>query len=718
MRSIVRTLLMLPWLSIGLGGLLLFSTLLLPFKEINTLRDGPWSLRLTDRHGRLLQILPVNNEGLRREFIALESVPPRLVLTMIESEDRRFRLHPGVDPVAILRALRDNLRAGRVVSGASTVTMQLAGRLHPAGDGIGSKFREAWDALRLELRLSKNEILELWLNTLPFGSNVEGILSGSRRYFGNSLLLLTSEEAVALSRIPRSPARYAGEPVSDWPFNAPHFSALIAGRYQGSRREPVATTLDMELQAALEGIIASRVSAAAEYRISTGAGLVLDSKTGEVLAYVGSADFYDSDASGQIDGVQILRQPGSTLKPFLYAQALEAGMTPSTLLPDVPLEFGAGEVYTPENFSNTYRGPVRLRVALASSLNIPAVHTVVQVGVASFVDRLIALGFSSLIGSREELGSGIALGNAEVSLFELATAFSVFPRKGVYLPARIVLYEELDRELDRGLDGTAPVARQVIDSRAAFLIRDILASPTGRIPGFGTETILNTPFEAIFKTGTSDQFTNIWALGATEKLTVGIWMGNFGGATVIGRPGSSLPAAAAVEFLTQAQEISRYRSEAAGPGQLPAGIVEREICSFSGQTAGPECPGRLREYFIMGTEPKPCQIHRGGRTVLPAEYRQWAGMKGINADYEGAGELTIHSPVPGAVYYLDPGLPAESQSLRVELDGGGALELLVDGIPVVRGESPLIYHLPLRRGEHLLEARAEDARRQITFFVR
>ncbi|MDT8287994.1 MAG: transglycosylase domain-containing protein, partial [Elusimicrobiales bacterium] len=445
---------------------------------------------------------------------------------------------------AVLRAFFANRSSGRVVSGASTVSMQLARRIAPAGYGMRAKIIEAWNALRLELRLPKREILELWLNTLPLGANVEGIASGSREYFGREAEVLSLEESALLALIPRNPRRYApaagnseardaaltllrragynadsaavtaalGEAeeraqVAGYPFLAPHFVRLAASRYRGRGESPVATTLDVKLQRLLEDAVASRVASAAEFRIGNGAAVALSSQTGEVLAWTGSADFFDSESRGQIDGVRIRRQPGSTIKPFLYALALESGMTPATLLPDVPLAFGGEAVYTPENFSATYHGPVRLRVALASSLNIPAVYTVTRVGVAPFVERLLALGFDSLEAQRESVGSGIALGNAELSLLELTVGFSVFMREGVYLPPR--LFPDEPKE----------PGRHVIDPAAAFLVRDILSSEGGRIPGFGSSSILNTSFDAMFKTGTSNQFANIWALGATEKLT-------------------------------------------------------------------------------------------------------------------------------------------------------------------------------------------------------
>jgi penicillin-binding protein 1C len=743
MRPPFRDLLLGPWLTCALSGLLLLISLSIPFPELDAFRREPWSLRFTDRTGETLQILPINESGLRREFLPLGEIPPRLVRIMLVSEDRRFFLHPGIDPAAVIRALFANRSSGRIISGASTVSMQLARRIAPAGYGMRAKLIEAWNALRLELRLSKREILELWLNTLPLGSNVEGIASGSREYFGRDAGILSLEESALLALIPRNPRRYApaagnleardaalallgragygADPaavasaigdadlraqVDAAPFRAPHFVRFAVSLYEGNGKSPVATTLDMSLQTLLEDAVAARVKAASEFRIGNGAAVVLSSETGEILAWTGSADFFDAEHRGQIDGVRMTRQPGSTIKPFLYALALESGMTPATLLPDVPLAFGGEAVYTPENFSSTYHGPVRLRVALASSLNIPAVYTVTRIGVAPFVERLLDLGFDSLEDQKESVGSGIALGNAELSLLELTAGFSVFRREGVYLPPGLFLDEPKEP------------GRAVIDPGAAFLVCDILSSERGRIPGFGSSSILNTSFDAMFKTGTSSQFANIWALGATEKLTVGVWMGNFTGETVIGRPGSSLPAAAAVEFLTRARENPRYRSPERTASGPPPGIIERRICSFSGEAAGPFCPGALTELFIEGTEPALCRMHRAEGTVLPPKYREWAAMKGFEAVFDASEGLAITSPAPGAVYYLDEGLPGGSQTVRVEAAGSGEISLFINESPAVSGPSPLAVRLPLRRGEYRIEAISGSERAESKFFVR
>ncbi|WP_319560218.1 transglycosylase domain-containing protein [Marispirochaeta sp.] len=731
-RALFR-LIILPWICIGIAGVLTGLSLLVPFPELEQARSGPWSLRVIDRDGGLLQVLPVDASGLRREYRSRELIPDYLVSILVTGEDSRFFLHPGIDPVAVLRAAAANISAGRIVSGASTISMQLARRVAPGGAGFRSKLLESWNALRIEARMSKAEILELWLNSLPMGSNVEGVVSAAREYFYRDIQALTPGESAFLALIPRNPGRHdprkggdaaaaanllqragiqgnQGEPAisaaqSPWPFKAPHFVRYLVSRYHADGTGPVRTSMDQKVQELLHAEIAARVESAADNRISNGSGVVLSVETGEILAYVGSADFFNAETQGQIDGVQIQRQPGSTIKPFLYALALERGMTPASLLPDIPSAFGSEAVYLPENFSNTFHGPVRLRVALASSLNIPAVHTVVHTGVSDFAGWLLDLGFDSLTGQRDFVGAGIALGNAEVTLLELVTAFSIFQRDGFYIPATFLV------------DTRRSSGKPVMDRETAFLIRDILSVESGRITGFGTGSILNTPFPAMFKTGTSNQFNNIWALGATEKTAVGIWMGNFSGETVIGRPGSSVPASAAVAILTALQEIPAYRVSQRKP-ELPAGITACRICSLSGGRVGPYCPGSVEEFFRTGTEPEFCSVHRQNGIYMPSEYRSWGEQRGLPWKYTPSGDMRILSPTDGAVFYLDTALPEESQTLRIQAEGRGPLLLKLNGELQSAGTGSISVRVPLERGAHRITLESEDRRIESGFTVR
>ena len=268
-------------------------------------------------------------------------------------------------------------------------------------------------------------------------------------------------------------------------------------------------------------------------RISNASILVIDNKTGEPIVWAGNAQFFDEDHSGQSDGVLVRNQPGSSMKPFLYALALETDdehgnplFSPGTILADIPQEFGDEKLYIPSNFNNRYNGPVRFRVALASSLNVPAVYLLNTIGVDNYLNKLFELGFDSLKKSGKEADLGLALGAGEVSLKELVTAFAVFPR-----------------------DGKDFNNRQIYHSDTARIICSILSDKAARALGFGYSQTFQTDYPAIFKTGTSNQYQDIVALGATKQYTVGVWMGNFSGQTVVGKTGSSLPAWVAKNFL-------------------------------------------------------------------------------------------------------------------------------------------------------------------------
>jgi len=614
--------------------------------------------------------------------------------------------------------------------------MQLSGLMEPDRRGISGKFYEIFNSLRLELRLGKREILELYLNHLPFGSNVEGLRSASRYFLGKEAEELTREEILVLMMIPRRPEdfnplknreanRAAVErtiprikgPVSPleldriyenlavreplWPSSHNHYTNMVREKLtEGQWRSgaPLYTTLDGEIQKGAESYLRDILKQTEGNRISNGAVLAIDNRTGGILAYVGSADFFNEALSGQIDGVRILRQPGSTLKPFLYAKAIESGFGPSTTLPDIPMEFGSREIYIPENYNERYNGPVRLSVALGSSLNIPAVFLLERVGVKPFLEKLVAAGFDSLIGG-ENLGVGLALGNGEVSLWELVQGFSVFSRKGRYLP---LLF---DRNLPPG------EGRPVYREEVADLIRAILSDNRNRILGFGRNNPLEVGFDAAFKTGTSNQFNNIWALGSSGDLTVGVWMGNFSGDTVIGTPGSSYPARIVVSLLEDFHKEETFDDV--------DNFVHRQICPLSGELAGPHCPYSIDQVFSAGQTPGTCSWHSDRGIVLPAEYGRWASI--YHQDYSIAPSLKsveILQPRDGSLFYLDPTLPEESQAIALRVLGRNDVSLYINDQQVTRQRAPYTWFEKVNRGVLTIRAEGSGGVDQIRVLVK
>ncbi|MDR1972853.1 MAG: transglycosylase domain-containing protein [Treponema sp.] len=743
---------------------------LLPYPELEAYRERPYGLVIQDRNGRVLRVLPAA-DGVKREWAPLEEIPAGALRLFIRAEDRRFYFHGGVDLISVAGSALRNLRAGRVVSGASTITMQLARLITKRGPGLGGKIGEAWDALRLEARLSKAEILELWLNGIPFGSNIEGLAAMTRARFGVPLAQLDDSRAVLLAVIPRRPSRY--DPASNpqaaaaaalslsrrlglseaaiqeaaleasrqdrpekAPFYAPHFTlrlaALNSGDPPGPKHESAGdlytlrTTLDLGLQSYAEERLAMELSMLGRNRVSNGAILAIENETGAVRVYVGSASWFNEDQGGKIDGVRVLNQPGSCLKPFLYALALDRGFSPADVLPDLPTVFGGGEAYIPANFNRRFNGPVRFRVALASSLNIPAVYLLERVGVGAFEEYLVSLGFDSVAAAMGSHGTGLALGNAEVSLEELVRGFSAFPRGGS-LPALQWLERPPARQPGPPQSPmSSPAGTPVMSSYAAALITDILSDRASRFVGFGPAPALATEFGSMFKTGTANQYQHIWALGATGRFTVGVWMGNFSGETVVGRTGSSIPARLAADLLRALEESAGSPEGglvSAVPiltPEFPAQAEQVNICALSGMAAGPDCPGTAAEWIARSRIPQPCTWHGAGPVRYPPEYQSWIAerFRPGRVQNEGAGRIRL--PVSGSVYYLDPSLPAEAQALRVEtLDFSPGALVYAGGLLQGSLNQAGVYVLPLERGpQRVLVEDENGSSASVSFEVR
>ena len=645
-------------------------------------------LVVEDRHGLVLRSTRAP-DGSRGGWVSLADVDPKVIQAFVASEDRRFYEHHGVDPRGVLRAARDNLTAGDIVSGASTITMQTARLLRPLSRTWAGKVGQALWAVRLEAHLPKDRILEIYLNRVPLGQGAVGVQAASALYFGASARRLGLGEAATLAALARAPSRdnplvdagralarreavlrrmaaqgyiaaadverAAAEPVlarqAATRFLAPHFTTrmlLGAGDSAGTWR----TTLDLRLQTALEAEVRHTVDVLRERGARHAAVVVLENRTGDVLAWVGSPDFH-ADTAGQVDMVVSPRQPGSTLKPFLYALAFDRGFTPASVLPDVPRTWSTTTgPYRPQNYDRRFRGPVRIREALASSYNVPAVELTDRIGVAPLLGTLHDAGFASLDRSAEYYGLGLSLGNGEVTLLELANAYRGIANGGVHTPWRW--------NLD-GPPADPRAGRRFISAGAAALVLDVLSDPIARIPGFGTETSLDFPFPAAAKTGTSRHFTDNWAVATTAGFTVAVWVGNFGGQpmqAVSGITGAG-PLLHRAALITAAQYPT---------GMLPSpervGAIASPVCALSGLRATPDCASLL-EWFLPGTEPLVRDTWQaGGRTTLPPEYADWlaaAERPGLDVG-AGAGETAgptaayrILSPLDGDRYEVPPG---------------------------------------------------------------
>jgi penicillin-binding protein 1C len=425
---------------------------------------------------------------------------------------------------------------------------------------------------------------------------------------------------------------------------------------------------------------------------------------------VGSADFNNREAAGQIDGALALNQPGSSMKPFLYAMALENGFMPTDIIADIPVNFGESELYIPRNFNDRFNGPILFRAALASSLNIPAVYLLYRLGVQNYSSRLFSLGFDSLEESAQDAGLGLALGNSPVSLMELVRAFSVFPRDGVYIP--------LTWELDGAQRQDRVTEKRIFSADTARIICSFLSDSNARVMAFGRALNFQTSFPAIFKTGTANQYQSIVALGATPKYTAGVWMGNFTGETVIGKTGSSIPAAIARDALV----FSQSRLRGAAPGfPVPENWQMRRVCALSGMAPGGACLSVISEYRYHGGEGEPCTWHRtvNGRSevVYPAEFQAWftAVTREGSLDYSSR-PLEIISPREGFVYLTSPGIGRDE--IPVEVIGGGGDELRVtfNGQTFSVGR-PFVFSLPRAPGSGVLRVQNGGEEEEVHFTV-
>ncbi len=712
-------------------GLLRFT----PFAGLKEFEQSHYSIPIYSAQNNLLAVLPLEN-GLRREFLSVDQLDGDLINVILGSEDRRFYFHRGFDLISLIRASLNYAGSGEISSGASTITMQLVRMINPGVKGIKSKLLELFNALRLETHYSKKEILQAYINHLPFGSNIEGLKSASFHFLGKEVSSLSPEELLILMMIPRRPSDYNPLENSEanreavlrtldrldkdlnvetfdeiyrdineysplWPSKAPHFIQMIRSRLNESQWRSgtsVYSSLDEDFQAGAQRYLKETLDVTAENRISNGAVLAIDNKSGRILAYIGSADFYSEELEGQNDGVRILRQPGSTLKPFLYGKAVESGFGISTPLPDIPLEFGNREIYIPENYNERFNGPVRLSVALGSSLNVTAVYLLERVGVQPFLEKLLSAGFTSLLG-KEDLGVGLALGNGEVSLWELVQGFSIFSRKGNFLP---LTYNWGDQK---------SLSNQVYPPQVSMTIRNILSNNKNRILGFGRINPLNVGFDALFKTGTSNQFNNIWALGSTEDITVGVWMGNFSGETIIGSPGSSYPARIVVSLLKDFHKVDNFSDE--------GDFQKREICSLSGKSAGPHCLYTLEEEIPIEEALETCDWHRESSTFLPPEYTRWINMYHQNYEIDFSSvNVEIIQPRDGSLFYLDPTLPDEAQAIAVRIHGRNEVSLFINDRIVHKATAPFIYFQDVERGVYRIKAEGNGESTESTILIK
>lgn len=635
------------------------------------------SCSVTDRyHNHLRNILSGKDSYMQP--VNINDVSPYFVLAVLAAEDKRFFEHNGVDVQAIARAMWQNMSGGAIISGASTITQQLVSASKPKEKTITAKIKQALGALKLESKLNKQQILESYFNTVNLGGNIYGVEAAAQLYFNSSAKALSLSQAAFLAGIIKSPVKYNPRrhfsaalkrrdfvlgrmhadgfinselykmamteqiKISDTPpvFSAPHYSEFISKKAASCDGE-IQTTIDGNIQAFMEGLLPSYLATLQKHRVTNAAVVVLDNVSGDVLALAGSADYFDIQAQGFVNGAFALRQPGSALKPFVYAASFENGLLPSDKINDEDTFFDGG--FRPRNYDEGYHGPVTLRRALACSYNIPAVALADKLGTGRVLQALRLSGFTTLTKPAQDYGLGIALGNGEVTLLELANAYRTLANGGLWSPVRYSLNPVILQE---------GKAHRAFSAQSAFMVTDILSDNDARSPAFGLNSPLNLPFEFAAKTGTSKDYRDNITAGYNRRFTVAVWTGNFNGEPmrkVSGITGAA-PLIRDIFMFLQTHYPQEQAENKNSSFNKPSDIIVAEICPISGLLAGPNCPERLREVFPFAKAPK------GSCALLPAKHN--------NEEAGALQESGILFPADGDIFKADPSVPAASQQIQ------------------------------------------------------
>jgi len=701
----------------------------------------PPAVEWLDRNGEPLRLTRDGGQPFQ-QLASLSEIPQALVSATLAAEDSRFWSHHGVDWRADLRAAWQLLRNRRVISGASTITQQTIKLSAPRTRTFKAKIIESAQALRLEQIWDKQRILTEYLNRVDYGNYNRGCVAAAQFYFAKPPRDLSTAECALLAGLPQSPSRLnprahfaAARRRQEWiltrmsgagwltgdefqrasreplrlaqgghVFEAPHFVDLLLEQGGMAAGNPgIRTTLDLRLNRFAGQTLRRQLDALQAEHASDGAIVVIENPTGNVLALVGSGDYF-SARSGQVDGAWAPRSTGSALKPFLYWLAFEKGATPASVVADVPTDFAASTgLFSPVNYDRHCYGPVRYRLALANSLNIPAVKVLDSIGGAGpLLDLLRRCRLSTLTHPDDFYGLGLAIGNAEARLLELANAYACLARLGVSQPYRLV--------------PSAPghnAGERVGDADAAWLIADILSDNDARAEAFGPESSLRFDFPVACKTGTSSDFRDNWAFGYTPEFTVGVWVGNFDGSPM--RHISGVTGAAPI-----LHELFDYLHGHYGTSWYarPADIVERGVDPLTGKLSSER--DAVNEKFMARLPPPasgPGDYDGAGRVRLGPEYREWlAGadnwLAGRAVLRDTATGLRVTFPLPGTVLFLDPDLPDHGRRLYLSAEGADRAEWSSDSLECLRQGGRSLALLALGRHELTVRDPGTGATRQ------
>lgn len=609
---------------LALSGIFLILDICFP---VNT--EVHYAPLIRDRKGGVMHAFLASDQQWRFRT-ELSEITPELSQAILFKEDRHFYRHPGINGLAVLRAIGNNIFRMKRTSGASTITMQVARMLQPKRRSYINKLVEMFRALQLELHFSKAEILQLYLNLVPYGSNIQGVKAASLLYFNKSPDQLSLAELTALSIIPNRPNsmvmgrdngkivlernkwlgrfREAGlfdtsivndalaEPLTAKRLQAPDAAPQFAWRLRFAfpSQLDIRSSIDSRMQATAGDILSGYMAGLRLQQVHNSCVLILDNRTGEVRTYIGSPDFSDRAHNGQVDGVKALRSPGSTLKPFLYGLAYDAGIaTPQTVVNDVPVNLSG---YCPENYDLQFHGPVSVDEALRQSLNIPAVKVLQQLGTPRFSQELGAAGFRSVWQQRRKLGLSMILGGCTVRLEELCVLFSAFANGGTTHGLRWT-------PVSAPLPDSSAV--RVLSPAAAWMVSHTLCELARPDMPQLADAARGVP-KIAWKTGTSYGRKDAWSIGYNGRYTIGVWLGNFNGRGITSLSG----AATATPLLFR---LFNAVDPAAGNEWLtaPADLQTRFVCRSTGLLPADSCTDQVMDYYIPGSsQAKRCNHQR------------------------------------------------------------------------------------------------------------
>ena len=691
-----------------------------PFPEADLARL-PAAVVLADRTGEPLRLkLAAGGYDCRPGYVP---DPAHWIgKAIVAAEDQRFWRHPGVDVLALARAVADNVALGRRVSGASTISTQVIRLAQPRRRTLGTKCVEAFRALQLERRYDKQTILGMYLDRAPFGGNLVGIEAAARHYFAKRPADLSLAEAALLAGLPQSPSRLRpdrhlararqrqayvlermeacgmittderaaaqAQPLAfqraPRPFAAPHFCEMVGVPARTADGAPLRTTLDLRQQRLAEDVLARHLQ---HSPINSGAIVLLEVRTGAVRALVGSPDYFARETAGQVNGATARRAAGSTLKPFAYALALDRGLiTPGMMIPDIPTRY---RDLDPRNFSPEYRGLVSVRDALMLSLNLPAIEVEKRVGQERFWSTLRALGLGTIDQPAAHYGLGLVLGNTEVRLLDLANAYACLARGGVWFPPRLLE------------NSRPPAGRELFSPEACWLVAEMLSGEERTMDIAGHAADVRLPPMA-WKTGTSAGLRDAWTVAWNPDYVIGVWLGNADGSPADELVGRLSATPIAWEVFRQLYPDNNGRWYA-----RPPGIIERNVCAVSGCVPGANCPHAVQDWTIAKvTRHEPCPVHRQGPAeTWPVAVASFLARRTAPAADESAAALRIRSPARGSTYRWLPDLTVDAQRLALDAASdraGETLHWFVNDQPIGRscaGE-PLFW--PLTPGTHTI----------------